>query len=79
MGKAIVYYSYSSILVVNESKAILWLSELVRTIFAAVYSNIITTCIELRDWFEDRDSYHDMVNTHDYGTKIILMNRLHNR
>ncbi len=33
----------------------------------------------VRDWFEDRPSYSETVNTHDYGTKVLLINRLHNR
>ena len=31
------------------------------------------------NWFEDRPSYSETVNTHDYGTKVLLINRLHNR
>ena len=75
MGRAIMYYSYSSIQVIN----ILWLSELVRTIFVFVYSSLTTTCLAARDWFEDRPSYSETINTHDYGTKVLLTNRLHNR
>ncbi len=33
----------------------------------------------VRDWFEDRPSYSETVNTHNYGTKVLLINRLHNR
>ncbi len=32
-----------------------------------------------RDWFEDRPSYSETVNTHDYGTKVLLINRLRNQ
>ncbi len=33
----------------------------------------------VRDWFENRPSYSETVNTHDYGTKVLLINRLRNR
>jgi hypothetical protein len=33
----------------------------------------------VRDWFDDRPTYSETVNTHDYGTKILLINRLRNR
>ncbi|MFQ5965004.1 MAG: hypothetical protein ACE5KZ_12065 [Candidatus Scalinduaceae bacterium] len=68
MGMEIMYYSDSSIQVINNRKTIPLLSELVRT-----------KCLAVRDWFEDRNSYYNTVNTHDYGTKVMLMNRLHNR
>ncbi len=79
MGRAIMYYSYSSIHVINDCKAILWLSALMRTIFAAVYSGLMTTYLALSDCFEGSDPYYETVNTHNYGAKIMLMNRLHNR
>jgi hypothetical protein len=68
METAVMYYSDSSTEVVNNRKTIPWLSELVRT-----------KCLAIRDWFEDHPSYYETVNTHDYGTKVMLMNRLHNR
>ena len=77
MGKAIMYYSY--IQVISNYKTILCLSELMRTIFAFAYSKLTTTCVAVRDWFEDRPSYYETVNTHGYGAKILLMNSLHNR
>lgn len=40
---------------------------------------IIMSCLVVRDWFETRDTYYESVNTNDYGTKIMLMNKLHNR
>jgi hypothetical protein len=49
MGRAIMYYSYSSIQIINNYKTILWLSELVRTIFVFVYSRLTTTCLAVRD------------------------------
>ncbi len=79
MGRAIMYYSYSSIQVINNYKTILWLSELVRTIVVFVYSRLTTTCLAARDWFEDRNSYYGTVNTHNYDTRILLINRLRNQ
>ncbi len=79
MGRAIMYYSYSHIQVINNYKTILWLSELMRTIFAFAYSKLTTTYVAVRDWLEDRPSYYETVNTHGYGANILLMNRLHNR
>lgn len=68
METAVTYYSDSSIEIINNRKTIPQLLELVRT-----------RCSAIRDWFEDRLSYYETVNTHDYGTKIMLMNKLHNR
>jgi hypothetical protein len=74
-----MYYSYSSIQVINNYKTILWLSELVRTVFVFVYSRLTTTCLAARDWFEDSNSYYETVNTHNYDTRILLINRLRNQ
>ncbi len=32
-----------------------------------------------RDWFEDRNSYYETVNTHNYDIRILLINRLRNQ
>ncbi|MFQ5964535.1 MAG: hypothetical protein ACE5KZ_09650 [Candidatus Scalinduaceae bacterium] len=77
MGRAIIYYSYIQIL--NDSKITLWLAEWVRTFFTVVCNRIKTTFLLIRDWCEDRNSHYSTVNTHHYGTKILLINALHNR
>ncbi len=53
---------------INNRKIIPWLSELAHT-----------KCLAVRDWFEDHDSHYKTADTHDYGTKILLINRLHNQ
>ncbi|MEE9605503.1 MAG: hypothetical protein V3V70_08025 [Candidatus Scalindua sp.] len=40
---------------------------------------VVNMGMVVRDCFEDRPSYSETANTHDYGIKILLINRLRNR
>ncbi|MFQ5964343.1 MAG: hypothetical protein ACE5KZ_08675 [Candidatus Scalinduaceae bacterium] len=63
----------------NINKPILWLPGTMRLILIMAYDRLKRICLALRDWFEDRDSYYQAVDTHSFDTKILLINKLRNQ
>ncbi len=64
---------------IDDGKAISRLLESMKLIFTIVYERLKIICLMLRDWFEDRESYYQTVDTHNYSTKILLINKLRNQ
>ncbi len=62
----------------NNGKTILRLLE-IKLIITISLDKLKKIFLAIRDWYEDRPSYYDLVDTHNYDTKIMLINRLHNR
>ncbi len=53
--------------------------EMVRIFFTNVNDRLYKFFLSARNWHEESPSFYERVNTHNYGTKILLINRLRNQ
>ncbi len=53
--------------------------EMVRIFFTNVNNRLNKLFLSARNWHEESPSFYERVNTHNYGTKILLINRLRNQ
>ncbi len=50
-----------------------------RIFFTNVNNRLSMLYLSARNWHEESPSFYARVNTHNYGTKILLINRLRNQ
>ncbi|MFQ5964006.1 MAG: hypothetical protein ACE5KZ_06960 [Candidatus Scalinduaceae bacterium] len=62
----------------KDNKTILGFLEMMKPIFTTVIGKLKNICLKVRDWYEDRPFYNETVDTHNYDTRILLINRLRN-
>ncbi len=53
--------------------------EMVRIFYTNVNNRLYKLFLSVRNWHEEGPSFYQRVNTHNYGTKILLINRLRNQ
>jgi hypothetical protein len=52
---------------------------MVRIFFTNVINRLSMIYLSASNWHEESPSFYERVNTHNYGTKILLINRLRNQ
>jgi hypothetical protein len=52
---------------------------MVRIFFTNANNRLYKFFLSARNWHEESPSFYERVNTHNYGTKILLINRLRNQ
>lgn len=64
---------------ITDNKSILYLSDGLRLIFAIMPKVLRKGFIAVRDRFDNIDYTCPTLDTHNYDTKILLINKLHNK
>ena len=52
---------------------------MVRIFYTNVNNRLYKFFLSARNWHEESPSFYQRVNIHNYGTKILLINRLRNQ